>query len=236
MSKKIKHPWRICSIGEHWVKEHPRNVPVSGKNPNGITIVDGHCRKNPSHHEIFVADELHEISKKYFKNLKRMPTADNLGNPLGNNFDNLIGGWTQFWNDIFAPKELLEPNLIKALIASESSFRVNINADSKIGEARGLIQVTEQTRKILADQKGELQDYLITLSKKEFYDPNLNLAAGIRWLFHKKYLASNRLKREITWMEAIAEYKGILPQLGKEPKADKIMSDLEKLYKRLRQQ
>ena len=233
MSNKTKHPWRICPMGEHWVKEHPRKVSVSDKNPNGITIVDGHCRKNSSHHEIFVADELHELAEKYFKNLKSMPTPDNLGNPLGNNFDNLIAGWTQFWNDIFAPTALLDPNLIKALIASESSFRVNINAESKIGEARGLIQVTEQTRKILSDQKGELKDYLITLSKKEFYDPNLNLASGIRWLFHKKYLASHRLKREATWIEAVAEYKGILPQLGKVKNADEIMATVEKYYNRL---
>ncbi len=54
-------------------------------------------------------------------------------------------------------------------------------------------------------------------------------------LFHKKYLASHRLKREVTWMEAIAEYKGILLQLGKVKKADKIMNDLEQIYERLNQ-
>lgn len=111
-------------------------------------------------------------------------------------------------------------------MASESSFRVNINADSTIGKPRGLIQVTEQTRQILTDQKGELKD---------FYDPNLNLCAGIRWLFHKKYLASHRLKRDATWIEAIAEYKGILPQLGKVEKADKIMISIHDYFKRLSQ-
>ena len=191
------------------------------------------CRKNPSHHEIFVADELHEIAKKYFKNVKTMPKADKLGYQHGNDFDELIGGWTQFWNDIFNPKEPLDPNLIKVLIASESSFDINISANSTIGKARGLIQVTEQTRKILTDQDGELKDFLITLSKKEFYDPNLNLAAGIRWLFHKQYLASHRLKCEATWMEAIAEYKGILSQLGKVKRSDEIMQKLKERYKRL---
>lgn len=78
-----------------------------------------------------------------------------------------------------------------------------------------------------------MKDFLIALSKKEFYDPNLNLAAGIRWLFHKKYLASHRLKREATWKEAIAEYKGILPQLGKVKDADRIMLRIDKEYKRL---
>ncbi|MCK5074320.1 MAG: transglycosylase SLT domain-containing protein [Bacteriovoracaceae bacterium] len=233
MTNKKQHPWRKCPIGEHWVREHERKIGVSEKNLDGVTIVEAHCRKNPSHHEIFVADELHEIAKKYFKNVKTMPKADKLGYPHGNDFDELIGGWTQFWNDIFNPKEPLDPNLIKVLIASESSFDVNISANSTIGKARGLIQVTEQTRKILTDQDGELKDFLITLSKKEFYDPNLNLAAGIRWLFHKQYLASHRLKREATWMEAIAEYKGILSQLGKVKRSDEIMQKLKERYKRL---
>jgi soluble lytic murein transglycosylase-like protein len=176
---------------------------------------------------------LHEIAKQHFKNLKKVPKSDNLGNSRGNEFDELIGGWTQFWNDTFSPKEKLDPNLVKALVASESSFNPGIDAQSNIGTARGLIQVTEQTRKILADQNGELKDFLITLSKKQFYEPSLNLAAGIRWLFHKHYLASRRLKREATWMEAIAEYKGILNQLGKHEEADKIMKRVEKEYARL---
>lgn len=234
MVNKTQHPWRKCPVGEHWVREHKRKTEVSDNNPDGITIVDAHCRKNPSDHEIFVADELHEIAKLHFKNIKTMPTPDNFGNSRGNDFDELIGGWTQFWNDIFKPEVPLDPNLVKALIASESSFNINVSANSKIGTARGLIQVTEQTRKILGDQKGELKDFLITLSKKEFYDPNLNLAAGIRWLFHKKYLASLRLKREVTWMEAIAEYKGILPQLGKVKKSDEIMNIINGFNERLR--
>ncbi len=233
MVNKTQHPWRKCPVGEHWVREHKRKTEVSDNNPDGITIVDAHCRKNPSHHEIFVADELQDIAQNHFKNIKTRPKPDNLGNPKGNDFDELIEGWTKFWNDIFNPTDPLDPNLVKALIASESSFNINVSADSKIGMAKGLIQITEQTRKILADQKGELKDFLIKLSQKEVFDPNLNLAAGIRWLFHKKYLASHRLKREVTWMEAIAEYKGILPQLGKVKKSEEIMDRIEKDYGRL---
>lgn len=233
MTDRKNHPWRECPLGEHWVKEHERKVEKSQKNPEGITIVDGHCRKNPSHHEIFVADELHKIAGRHFKNLKALPKADNLDNPHGNDFDELIGGWTQFWNDVFNPKDLLDPNLVKALIASESSFNTSVSAHSKIGQAKGL---TEQTRKILADQKDELKDYLITLSENEIFEPNLNLAAGIRWLFQKKYLTSHRLKREATWMESIAEYKGILSQLGKVKDADDIMARVKREYDRLSHQ
>jgi len=90
MVNKTQHPWRKCPIGEHWVREHERKAPVSDKNPNGVTIVDAHCRKNPSHHEIFVADELHEIAKLHFKNIKTMPKPDKLGYPHGNDFDELM--------------------------------------------------------------------------------------------------------------------------------------------------
>lgn len=235
MSDKKKHPWRICPLGEHWVRAHPRKVPISEKNPDGITIVDGHCRKNPSGHEIFVPDEIKEISSRHFDSVKKRPTPDALGYPEGNDFDDLIAGWTQFWNDIFESKEPLDPNLVKALIASESSFKAKVSVPSKAGTARGLIQITEQTRKILGDTKGELKDYLIDLSKSDSMDPNMNLCAGIRWLHHKKYLASHRLKRDATWMEAIAEYKGILKQLGRVKKSDDIMSKLEELYKKLKE-
>lgn len=96
MTNKKQHPWRKCPIGEHWVRDHERKVEKSEKKPDGITIVDAHCRNNPSRHEIFVADELHEIAKQHFKNIKTLPKPDNLGNPQGNDFDKIIGGWTQF--------------------------------------------------------------------------------------------------------------------------------------------
>lgn len=173
---KTKHPWRKCPLGEHWVSEHPREVSVSEKNPDGITIVDGHCRENPSRHEIFVADEIYEISNEHCKDLKNKPTADAMKFPSGNKYDDLIAGWTQFWNEVFDPETPLDPNLMKALIASEFGFNLGAKAQSKAGVAKGLIQITEQTRKILADQKGELSDFLVKLSKKEVADPNTHLS------------------------------------------------------------
>ncbi len=50
-------------------------------------------------------------------------------------------------------KEKLHPNLVKALIASESSFRPNQLANPKnSNSARSLMQVTNVTRKTLADE------------------------------------------------------------------------------------
>ena len=36
---EIKNPWRVCPIGEHWVRRHPKYLR-SGK----VTDHDGHCR------------------------------------------------------------------------------------------------------------------------------------------------------------------------------------------------
>jgi hypothetical protein len=71
------------------------------------------------------------------------------------------------------------------------------------------------------------------LSKKDLLDPNLNLAAGIRWLFYKRDLLSKRLKRPATWEEAILEYKGITKQIGHNKTADDIKTKYEELLHRL---
>lgn len=220
MSNKI-HPWRICPGGEHWVRTHDRLVPVSKKNPSGITEVEGHCRKNRSKKDQILPEEIEKIAREVFSNLTGPPNADSLGFENGNKYNDLIRGWTQYWNEVFNPKDPLDPNLIKALIASESSFDPKpqpANA-GKAGKARGLMQVTDQAIKVLKDEKGELRDYLIDIDKKDIEDPNTNICAGVRWLFHKKKLASGKLKREATWIEATAEYKSYLRDIrsGKTP-------------------
>lgn len=121
------------------------------------------------------------------------------------------------------------------LCSTESSFRIHEDVESKAGLARGLIQITESARQFLGDEKGELKDHLIQISIEESRDPEINLAAGIRWLHHKKKLARHRLKREASWEEAVAEYKGILSQLGENKKADKIMEKLLSFHSRLKQ-
>ena len=210
-------------------------VPVSEKNPDGITIRDGHCAKNPSRKDTIGIDEIHEIASKKFSKLKGGPRNSDLGYKNGNKYDELIRGWTKYWNDIFQPETKLDPDLIKALIASESGFRLKPPAQKtkSAGKARGLIQITDQARKILRNPKGELSDNLIYLDKKDMTDANASICAGIRWLFQKKKLASYRLKREATWDEAVSEYKGylrgVLSGKNTDPKGMKIFR--EKLTK-----
>jgi Transglycosylase SLT domain len=216
------HPWRLCPAGQHWVRDHSMRVPQSENHPDGRTVRHGHCHGNKSHRDQIYPDEMREIADLYFSKLTGPPNPSNLGYKHGNDFDALIRGWTTYWNEILKPETPLDPNLIKALIATESSFHPA--EDNKLkGDKRalGLTQITNSTRKTLADEKGELKDRLVNVKEKDAFDPNLNIAAGIRWLFQKKKLASHRLKKEATWEEAVAEYKDFLRDLRSLEKLEK---------------
>ena len=220
------HPWRLCPLGEHWVRSHSRT---------GTRGVTGYCRANPSGKDQIYFGELSEIARTQFGELHGGPGSQRLRFPQGNKFDDLIRGWTKYWNEVLQPATPLDPDLVKALIATESGFRSSIKtrAGKKAGWARGLMQVTDWTQEILADEDGEIRDHLVNVDQKDLTDPNANIAAGIRWLFRKKETASSRLGREATWDEAIADYKSYLPQVraGKEPKA---MKDLRDYYAQLK--
>ena len=208
-SDQSKNKWRPCPPGKHWRKAHfqPTYAHKDG------TVVEGHhvsegCCDNPSKKDQIYSDELNKIATEHFSQLKGPPSANSLDFNDGNKYDEFIRGLTQFWNDVLKPKEPLDANLVKALIASESSFNLN----PKVGrnKAHGLMQVTDDSLKILGDKNGELKNHLVHIDQKDILDPNLNIAAGVRWLFQKKHLAISTLKREATWEEAAFNYKGIL--------------------------
>lgn len=103
LKKKTKpprktHAWRLCSVGEHWVRTHTLKVPPSRKDPNGsITTRHGHCAKNPTGKDQLYRDEIQEIASENFSNLKEGPCPDDLGfrgRHKGNEYDGLIAGWT----------------------------------------------------------------------------------------------------------------------------------------------
>lgn len=215
-SKKITaprdvHSWRLCPAGEHWVRTHPLRIPPSKNNPaGGLTTRQGHCASNPTGKDQLYPDEIQEIATQNFTKVKEKPCAIDLGfKNKGNQYDDLIAGWTKYWNDIFEPKTPLDPDIVKALIASESGFDPQILANKKSkNSARGLMQITNDTRKVLGDEKGELKDHFLTLTREDLNEPSNNICAGIRWLFRKHAIASSRLKRDATWEESVAEFKG----------------------------
>jgi soluble lytic murein transglycosylase-like protein len=230
-SKKQKsHPWRLCPGGEHWVSSHSRRVP------KGVTQVADHCRINPSRKDQIYAAELIHIADKYFAKVKQQPQKDNLDfRHRGNRYDVQIAGWTKYWNDVLSPAEDLDPDLVKALVATESGFDrgAKVKAEKKAGQARGLMQVTDWALRILRDEKNELHDHLIDLDQNDMTDASLNIAAGIRWLYRKRETASAKLKRQATWLEAVADYKPYLEEWRKNPN-HKQMNKLIQFYERLK--
>lgn len=216
------HPWRRCAKGKHFVKEHLLH---------GTRKVREHCASNPSHKEELSYEEIQYITKTYFNDLSGPPTSDVLKFPDADTYDCFIRGWTYFWNDIFKPSDLLDPNYIKALIATESGFRKNPPENP---HAHGLMQLLHQSFVVLQDTKGELHDYLIRIPWNKLLDPSTNICMGIRWLFQKRHLLEIRLKREVTWEETVIEYKSYWDDINKhDGKMPKGILDLREYYKQL---
>ena len=205
------HPWRLCASGRHWVREHYLLIPPSKNNPGGSTTIrHAHCADNPSKKDQLYPDEIQEMAQQNFSTVKEKPCPLGLEfKEKGNHYDDLIAGWTKYWNDVLKPDIPLEPNVVKALIATESGFDAKILANKKDkNSARGLMQMTNESRKILGNEKGELKNHYLTLTREDLNDPSNNICAGIRWLFRKREIASSLLKKTASWDEAIYEFKG----------------------------
>ena len=206
---KRKHAWRKCPLGYHW--RSPSHVDAHTRRKFNVKehYRKGSCVKNKSGKDILYDDELYLIANSYFSNLGKSVSKNILNNPNANKFDHLIEGWTQYWNDIFKPKVPLDPDFVKVLILTESSFRPKIKefASRGAGYAFGIMQVTEETVKFLAGHKNEIRNHFIHIDQKDLFDPSVNIAAGIRWLFRKKEIADAKLG-EASWIETIMFYKG----------------------------
>ncbi|MBA2654374.1 MAG: transglycosylase SLT domain-containing protein [Gammaproteobacteria bacterium] len=236
--EKKAHPWRRCPLGKHLVREHSVNIPPSKKHPNGIiSIRHEHCAANKSHKDELSYDEIQNITHTYFPFLQGSPTSKILINEYSksDNYDMEIRGWTKYWNEVFQPDEPLDPNLIKALILTESSFEIDpkpkLNKD-----AHGLMQILTKTLHYLSDTKGELKNYLVCLTKEQLLNPSANICAGTRWLFRKRETATNKLKHKATWVETIEDYKSFLDQkLENKPYNHEPMDRINHYYHLLRE-
>ncbi|MBK7890109.1 MAG: lytic transglycosylase domain-containing protein [Bdellovibrionales bacterium] len=230
---KIVHSWRLCPAGEHWVRTHPLKTPASKNNPaGGLTTRRGHCAFNPTGKDQLYPDEIQEMAEQNFLKVKEKPCSINLKfKNKGDQYDDFIAGWTRYWNDVFKPKTRLAPNIVKALIASESGFNPTMLADKKnSNSARGLMQILNSTRRNLGDESGELKNHFLTVTKNDLNDPNVNICAGIRWLFQKQLLASSYLGREASWEEAVMNYKGKLKSKTDDAEAIKQKKIFQKYF------
>lgn len=209
-TKEVKefNPWRVCPVGEYWVSRHDREK-------KHLEDVDGHCRKNHKGRDLIKGNEIGEIAQsEKFKKIK-IKTTKGIINKLedSDTYNDLITGWTAYWNDQFKLDPPLNPNFVKVLIATESGFNPKAkkpNNPSKIGAARGLMQITVDTQNRLGGKNKELKDHFVVLTNEDIYDPNKNICAGVRWLFRKRETARARLKHEPTWEDVLMEFKGRL--------------------------
>lgn len=219
-------PWRICPLGASFVKEHTR------KTKSGDTIIKSHCRISRIKKEILNLDEILEIFHQNIDRVFTMPHKSRLGYKGEDQFDELIGLWTAFWNDTFKVEPPLDPNWVKVLIATESGFKPNsVNPGVKNNVARGLMQITENTYRILTDSKGELKDVLFRIDQKDLFLPDVGISTGIRWLFRKREILKSQIGRDPAWEEVMWEYKGIFNQSN--PRATDIKTGLKDLYEKI---
>ncbi len=209
------------------VSEHPRRVPVSKKNPSGQTIVDRHLRHIEGQYlDLVLIDQTFKNHEK--KNIIQ-PAKAKLFFPNEDKYDDYIAVWVDYFNKKLNLKFPLDPDMLKALIASESTF----NPDATNKKATGLTQITTDTLKIIQDLTGESKDFVFKdIRKKDLKDPNVSIAMGTRWLAYKKQYAERLLKREATADEVIQVYKGILND--KSDMAKRIMTNYRGFYGKLK--
>lgn len=188
------------------VRAHTMHVPVSKKNPSGLTIRDRHQRRLKG--TSLNRDEIETVLKNYNRKNSVYPTKGRLPQPDSDKYDDVIAVWVDYFNKKFNATQPLDPDVVKALIASESDFRKDPPGNPK---ATGIIQITPETFQYLQDPKGEAKEFIFKdIRKKDLKDPSINIPMGIRWLFRKNATARAKLGREPTHEELILEYKGLL--------------------------
>lgn len=152
-----QHHWRICGNKEYLVKSCTRH------NRDGSTsYIPCKCVTNPNqknHQDELRFNEIIAMTELHFKDLHdpelRSGVKDFLDKfSAGDKFDHEIIGWAKYWSDILKPTEPLNLNLIKALIASESTFDEKsvyndnpLNKKKLKSNPRGLMQIRADTRK-----------------------------------------------------------------------------------------
>jgi len=193
------------------VRSHLLHVPVSKKNPTGITIRDLHLRRLKGTY--LEATEIESIFKNYDREGIVYPSAGKLKHKNADRYDEDIAVWADYFNKKFNAIPPIDPDVIKALIDSESDFRADPRENKK---AFGITQITPETLKIVQDPKGEAMDFIFNkVRQKDLKNPSIAIPIAVRWLFRKRATAMSQLKRAPNNEELILEYKGLLKSSSK---------------------
>lgn len=225
----MSHPPSKQKAKTTTVREHQRHVPVSAKNPGGITIVDRHLRRIPG--TSLDRNEIASTFATYDKSKILRPTPHKITQfKNADEYDELIAMWADYFSKKLNVDPALDPDVIKALIASESGFRKDPK-ENRI--AFGITQITKSTLEIVQDSSGEAKEFIFNqIRQKDLKDPEVAIAIAARWLSRKKNLAKSKLGREPTAEEVILEYKGLLRSSTKYK--DKALANFREYYEMLK--
>ncbi len=182
-------------------------VPVSKRNPEGTTIRDQHTRRLPGTY--LKRQDIEDVFKSHNQKDILYPTKGKISeHKTADYYDDQIAVWTDYFNTKLKTDPPLDPDVFKALLASESGFRLH-TPENKL--AFGIAQITKQTWEILQNPEGEAKDFIFSdVRQKDLRDPNIAIPMGIRWLMYKSKRAAAKLGRQPTHEEIILEYKGLL--------------------------
>lgn len=211
------------------VREHPMQVPVSERNPTGVTIRDQHLRRLPGTY--LKREDIEEVFKSHHKKGISYPTAGKISeHKTADDYDELIAVWTDYFNAKLKTDPPFDPDVFKALLASESGFRPH-TPENRI--AFGIAQITKQTWTILQNPKGEAKEFIFNdIRQKDLKDPTIAIPMGIRWLMYKSQRAAAKLGRPPSHEEIILEYKGLLKSKSQYKKD--ALSSYRKYYGKLK--
>ncbi|MBL7543375.1 MAG: transglycosylase SLT domain-containing protein [Bdellovibrionaceae bacterium] len=226
--RKLKRDTRATSTT--MVREHPLAVRVSKKNPTGKTIRDRHIRRLPG--TDLDKNQILEVAEKYSRKSLIYPSSRKLLDKYKNSdeYDDLIAVWIDYFSKKFGVKQPLDPDSVKALIASESGFQEDPKGN-KI--AIGITQITKKTLKILLDSKGEAKEFIFReIRQKDLKNPEIAIPLAVRWLYRKQETARSKLGRQPSDEETILEYKGWLK--GKSVLKEKGLRNYREHYEALK--
>jgi hypothetical protein len=88
------------------------------KSPTGITVRDRHTRRLKGTY--LDREEIESVFKSYDRKGIAFPASKKLEHKNSDKYDELIAVWTDYFNKKFEANPPLDPDVVKALIASES--------------------------------------------------------------------------------------------------------------------
>ena len=187
-----------CPLGQHYVKDHTRRTRKSG-----VISVSAHCRVNPKEKEKLL--HASNIRHLYYNRLQKIyPKLPAIKGFKGfHKYDPMIQFWVKYWKDKKRLPKEVDPLLIKAMIAAESSFQPGVRTKDPKSTATGLMQLTGSTLKTLKgnpDEKGyiEVKDESYLFRVKRAFRPtcehsNRYLLAGAQ----NKNISQEKFKKHV---------------------------------------